>query len=866
MVVRPCGRHGKAESRQRKAGESLAVAAFGFPLLSGLAVPLCTTPNLFLNRFLAVGLCLFAVGRVTAGELASSRAIEVVPQRATLNGPLSRLQMQVSGRSARGRRIDLTQAVRYEVLTPKVLSVTETGRVIPRASGTGRLRVRHGQAVVDVSVTVQPMTAAVRFRKDVMPILSKAGCNQGACHGSQYGKGGLKLSLLGYAPEQDYPELVRDWRGRRVSLIRPRDSLILKKPTMQIAHGGGQRFSAKSYPYRVLQSWIAAGAPPPSRQVLEVVDLKVTPTERVYRKGDRQQLRVVARYNDGSTRDVTATALYDSLADAVIQMDEGGLLHVIGQGQGAVMVRYEGQVQVSHALSPFAEQVDLSSFKPNNFVDEQVKQHWQRLGVKPAGLCSDEVFIRRAFLDAIGTLPKPDVVERFLASTDPRKREKLVDELLGLTGDPRRDIYVNTWSSYWALKWGDLLRNNRLTVGDGGMWAFSNWIRAALRDNMPIDRFVREIITAQGSIYNIGPANYYKIARRPADLAETTAQVFLGLRLQCARCHHHPFEVYRQQDYYQLAAFFTRVGTKSSSDFGALGGDTIVMVKRSGSIRHPRTRKIMQPTPLGGKPIDTKNIRDLRRPLADWLTSPENPYFARNIVNRIWAYFMGTGLVEPIDDMRASNPPSNPELLDALAADFVKNGFNLRKLMRAIMTSRVYQLTAIAPPESVKSTRLYLHYNVKRLPAEVLFDAIDFACGTHEAFRGVPKGTRAIDLPDPNYSSYFLDTLGRPKRVIACECERTSQPNLAQVLDIANGELVNRKLHDRAGRIATLLRTKVRDKEATRQLYLVTLSRPPTPREVAACRQIISQAKNRREGLEDVLWALINSREFLFNH
>jgi len=809
---------------------------------------------------------LFAVPVVHAADVVSPRTIEVVPRQAELNGPLSLLQMQVSGTSKSGRRIDLTHTARYEVLTPEILSVTETGRVIPRASGEGRLRVRHGQSVVDVPVLVQQMATAVRFRRDVMPILSKAGCNQGACHGSQFGKGGLKLSLLGYAPEQDYPGLVRDWRQRRVSLIRPQDSLILKKATMQTVHGGGGRFSAKSYPYQVLRSWITAGAPPPSRKELEVVDLKVTPTERVYRVKDGQQLRVVARYDDGTTRDVTATALYDTLADAVVQVDDDGYLRAVGHGQGAVMVRFEGQVKVSHVLSPFSEHVDLSGFKPNNFVDEKVKQLWQRLGVKPSGLCSDEVFVRRAFIDAIGTLPKPDVVERFLASTDPRKREKLVDELLGLTGDPRRDIYVNTWSNYWTLKWGDLLRNNRLTVGDGGMWAFSNWIRASLRNNMPMDRFVREIITAQGSIYNIGPANYYKIARKPIDLAETTAQVFLGIRLQCARCHHHPFEVYRQKDYYQLAAFFTRVGTKSSSDFGALGGDTIVMVKSSGSIRHPRTRKVMQPTPLGGEPIDASKIRDLRRPLADWLTSPKNPFFARNISNRTWAYFMGTGLVEPIDDMRASNPPSNPELLDALAADFIRNGFNLRKLMRAIMTSRVYQLTAIARPDSVKSTRLYLHYNVKRLPAEVLLDAIDFACGTQETFRGVPKGTRAIDLPDPNYSSYFLDTLGRPKRVIACECERTAQPNLAQVLGIANGELINRKLIDRKGRIATLLRTKASDKQVVRQLYMVTLSRPPTSQEVSVCRQIFSRAGNRREGLEDVLWALINSREFLFNH
>ncbi|MGH7127390.1 MAG: DUF1553 domain-containing protein, partial [Planctomycetaceae bacterium] len=460
----------------------------------------------------------------------------------------------------------------------------------------------------------------------------------------------------------------------------------------------------------------------------------------------------------------------------------------------------------------------------------------------------------------------PEAIERFLSSDDPKKREALVEELLGLTGDPQRDVHVNAWSAYWALKWGDLLRNNRNEVGDGGMWALYNWMKTAFRENMPMDRFVREIITAEGSIYSNGPANYYEIATKPEDLAETTAQVFLGVRLQCARCHHHPFEAYSQADYYGLAAFFTQVDTKGSPDFGALGRDTVVRVTGRGSIRHPRSREVMSPTPLSGEPIDTEGVRDLRRPLADWLTAPENDLFAKNIVNRIWGYFLGTGLVEPIDDLRATNPPSNPELLDALAEHFVQTGYDQRQLMRAIMTSRVYQLSSTPRPENVSNTRLYPHYNVKRLPAEVLLDAIDFACGTREKFAGVPAGTRAIELPDPNYSSYFLDTLGRPQRVIACECERTAEPNLAQVLHIANGGLINRKLQDKSGRLAQLLKTNADDETAFTQLYLVTLSRRPTAEELTACHAILARAMNRKEGLEDLLWALLNSREFLFNH
>jgi hypothetical protein len=416
------------------------------------------------------------------------------------------------------------------------------------------------------------------------------------------------------------------------------------------------------------------------------------------------------------------------------------------------------------------------------------------------------------------------------------------------------------------VKWGDLIRNNRNKLGDGGMWSLYNWTRAALRENKPVDQFVRELITAQGSVFENGPANYYKVTSKPDELAEATAQNFLGVRLQCAKCHHHPFEVYSQADYYGLAAFFTRVATKSSSDFGALGQDTVVLVKRSGSISHPRTRETMTPTPLGGEPLEDSSVRDLRRPLAEWLTSPENKLFARNIVNRFWGYLMGSGLVEPIDDMRATNPPSNPDLLDALAENFVNNQFDLRKLMRVIMTSNAYQLSSRPQPENASDTRFYTHYNVKRLPAEVLLDAIDFACGTQEKFSGIPAGTRAIELPDPNFTSYFLDTLGRPKRVITCECERTTQPNLAQVLHIANGDFLQGKISHNNGRLAKLLADQKPDSEIVAELFLCTFSRPPTDDESTNCRQVIAEAPNQKEGVEDVLWALFNSREFLFNH
>ncbi|MGZ0168730.1 MAG: DUF1553 domain-containing protein [Planctomycetales bacterium] len=803
---------------------------------------------------------------ISAADDPAAARFTVEPSSIELTGRLDRLQIQVTSHTT-ARTDDLTRQVKFAVEPESVLAVDAEGRLRPLENGEATIVVSHGNSTVRVPAKVSGFEkSTTNFARDIIPILSKTGCNQGACHASQYGKGEFKLSLFGYAPEQDHPQFVRDWHQRRVSFVDPASSLILKKATLQVAHGGGQRFRIGSFEYDQMLEWLTSGAPGTTKSDLAVVGMSITPEQRVYTEGDSQQLRVVATYDDDSTRDVTHLALYDSMGEGVATVDRLGLVSAVGPGQAAIMVRFQGQAKVSMATLPHRTDADLSEFVVQNFVDKEVKDHWQRLGVIPAGLCSDEVFIRRAFLDSIGTLPSREKVEAFLASEKPDKREQLVDELLGLTGDSARDVYVSDWSAYWSLKWGDLLRNNRNKVGDGGMWALYNWMRASFRENKPFDQFVREIVTAQGSIYANGPANYFKIATTPTDLAETTAQVFLGVRLQCAKCHHHPFEVYSQADYYGLAAFFTRVGTKGSADFGALGRDTVVMLKSSGSIKHPRTRQIMAPTPLQSEPADLDGVRDLRRPLADWLTSKDNRLFSRNIVNRVWGYFMGTGLVEPIDDLRETNPASVPALLDALAADFANNGFDQRRLMRNIMTSRVYQLDSSPLPENATDTRLYLHYNVKRLPAEVLLDGIDDAAGTQERFTGVPLGTRAIELPDSNFKSYFLDTTGRPKRVITCECERTSTPNLAAVLHLVNGDVVQRKLTDKTNRIAGFFKSKVAVEDAVRELYLVTFSRPPSNDEVAAAVSHVETAESPQQGFEDILWALINSREFLFNH
>ncbi|MGD9857743.1 MAG: DUF1549 domain-containing protein [Planctomycetaceae bacterium] len=799
-------------------------------------------------------------------------SVGIEPVQNTFVSPLERAQLVVTQHLGKGRAVDLTRRVTIVSGDEAIVAVDERGRVRPVGDGETTITVGAGEITLAVPVSVVGVAdpQPVGFGRHVVPVLTKAGCNQGACHASQFGKGNLKLSLLGYAPEEDHPQFVRDWMQRRVSLLVPEESLILRKATGSVSHGGGQRFEAGSIEYDTLLQWLRDGAPAPPADEPLVVALSVTPKERVYAEGDGQQLRVVAEYSDGTSRDVTHLALYDSLGEGVATVDGSGLVSIVGPGQAAVMVRFQGQAKVSMALVPFHETETSSSalarFEPRNSVDEAIRAHWRRLNVQPSELCSDAEFVRRAFLDAIGTLPSREKVEAFLRSDAADKHEQLVDELLGLTGDPARDVYTSEWSAYWALKWGDLLRNNRTKVGDGGMWAFHNWVREALRENRPVDEFVREIITAQGSIFANGPANYFKIASNPEDLAETTVQVFLGVRLQCAKCHHHPFESYSQADYYGLAAFFTRVGTKASEDFGALGRDTVVLVKNSGSIKHPRTGKPLPPTPLGGEPVPLDGVGDLRRPLAQWLTAPDNELFSRNIVNRFWGYFLGSGLVEPIDDMRHTNPASVPALLDALADDFTASRFDLKHLMRTIMTSRVYQLSSVPRPENRALDRLFLHYHVKRLPAEVLLDAIDDACGTQERFRGVPLGTRAIELPDTNFASYFLDTMGRPLRTIACECERTSEPNLAQVLHVANGDVIQNKLSDKQGRIAGLVTAGADDETAIRELYFATFSRPPSDEELSLSRSVVAGTDDRQQAVEDLLWALLNSREFLFNH
>jgi hypothetical protein len=702
--------------------------------------------------------------------------------------------------------------------------------------------------------SVEDPGGPVSFRNDVIPVLTKLGCNQGACHGAQHGKGGFKLSLLGFEPEPDYDQIVKSAEGRRVCLSFPVESLLLLKPTRAIAHGGGKRLVPGSREERILMRWLEQGAPPPRDDDPMTVGLTVEPPQRRLQPDQTQRLAVTALMSDGTRRDITGDARFDTLSEGIATVRPDGLARAVGRGETNIMVRYQGHAAMARLTIPFGPPLPFT-FEPRNVLDEKAAQKWRELGLAPSARCTDSEFLRRAMLDAIGTTPTPDEVDAFLADPSPDKRARLVDALL------ERPEYVD----FWTLKWGDLLRVNADKLGPQGMLAFNFWLRNAFRSNKTADRMMGELITAQGSIYTNGPANYFRVASNPEDLAETTAQVFMGVRLQCAKCHHHPFEAYGQDDYYGLAAYFARIRTKRSDEFGLFGREQVIYLARSGEVRQPRSGKVMQPRPLNAEPDD--DPIDRRRALAEWLMKPDNPWFARNIVNRYWGYLMGKGLVNPIDDLRATNPPTNPELLDALAAEFVRSGFDLKQLLRLILNSGVYQLTSATTPENRLDTTYFTHYTAKRLTAEQLLDAVNEATGTIEKFPQRPSGTRAIALPDPNYNSFFLDTFGRPIRAIACECERSGDPTLGQALHLMNGETLNRKLAQRDGRLARMLKDpKLTDETLVQYLYRVTFARPATAAEVETARSVIAEAPDRASGAQDLLWGLINAKEFLFNH
>lgn len=695
-------------------------------------------------------------------------------------------------------------------------------------------------------------TVAPNFRNDIIPAITKLGCNSGRCHGSQYGKGGFKLSLLGFDVASDYNAIVKDLKGRRVNLNDPAASLVLRKPTLTIPHGGGLRFAVDSSTYNLLLSWIAAGVPEPTAADPMLTRVDARPASRTLSVGEKLPLKVTARFSDGSTRDITQTCRLEVLNDNVAEVSPQGVVTAKAGGKAYVLARYMGKTAVVNLLTPYAPPDESSSFKANNYVDEILVGKWKQLGLRPAGPSSDTQFLRRVYLDLIGILPTEAEVRAFVSDTSEDKRSKVIDHLL------ERPEYQD----FWTLRWGDLLRVTRNGMGEKPMWNFNRWLHRSLGENRPINEMVREILVARGQPNRENVAAFYKMTRSPEEAAEAVSVTFMGLRLGCAKCHQHPFEKWGQDDYYGMAAFFARLDSKPDADYG----QATLRLKPTGFVRHPKTQQVVRPSIPGGDTFGYEG--DLRIKLADWLTSETNPWLARNFANRFWGYVMGRGLIEPLDDIRDTNPPSVPELLDALTMDLQKSGFDQKHLLRRITNSSAYQLDSRPAPGSPPDNTFYTFYSPKRLLAEQLLDAITYATHSSDKFPNLPAGLRPIQLPDPEVPSEFLDLFGRPRRLVPCECSRLNDSNLNQVLSLMNGEYLQEKIASPSGRVASLFQL-VPLEQAVANLYYATVSRPPSDEEFSRTMEILGQRRNaeaKRQVLEDLLWVLLNSREFLFNH
>lgn len=756
--------------------------------------------------------------------------------------------------------------------------------------------------------TAKAVTKPVSFVNSVVPILTRAGCNQGTCHGAAAGKNGFKLSLRGYAPEIDYTAITRQAGGRRVSKTAPERSLLLRKPLMEVVHLGGLALKKGTPEYTILRDWLAQGAPGPVAADPHVTALRVTPQAQSLAPKAKTQLRVQAVFSDGSVQDVTHWARFATNDENVATVVPDGLVSIAGVGSTSIMVSYQDRVSVARVMVPFPNKIDPKTYSKAprvNFVDELILSKLAALRLPPSQAASDLEFIRRVTLDMTGALPTPAEARAFSADKTPNKREKLVDALMA------RPAFID----FWTYKWSDLLRVNRGTLKDKGMWAYYSYIHDAVRDNKPWDVLCREVLTAKGNTFLDGPANYFRTALKPEELAENVSQGFLGIRVQCAKCHNHPLEKWTQNEYYGMANIFAR--TKYKADLSIYVNDEMTVYNTaSGDLVQPRLGKPVPPKPLGGPVLAMNSPRERRTFFAEWLTRPDNYYFSHSIVNRVWAHFMGRGLVEPVDDLRETNPATNPELFDALAGDFVKNKFDLRHLMRRIVLSNAYQRSAAATSQNAKDDRYFSHFLVRRLTAEQLLDALSQVTGKPEEFPGMPPGYRAIQLPDTHVKSDFMDALGRPPRVITCECERSQEPNMAQALLFINGDLINRKVAADDGLVDRLVKAGKSDPQILDELYWTTISRSPsaaerkagltmieraiaaseaaasakpmpavtpasstTPTSTATPASAATQAPTggkgptvaeiasaRRKAFEDLLWVLVNSKAFLFNH
>ena len=799
-------------------------------------------------------LALFVLFSVTLMDIhpEANGDVRLLPSTVVLSSPTSRQRVLVE-EFIDGRAVGLAGGdLVWNVSRPGVVKIAD-GELVPVGNGRATVEVQTGKgsAELDVSVVGFDSPEEWSFRNHVLAVFAKTGCNSGACHGALAGKGGFRLSLRGYDPTTDYQTIVTQARGRRIELADPGRSLILAKPTGALPHKGGLRFETDSREYQVIADWIAGGAAPPADEDPTVERVEILPDAVQLSVGDNQDFVVRAHYSNGRIEDVTRWVKFSSSNESVASVDQDGRLIVTGPGAGAVTAWFASQTVISRITCAFPNDVpeDVYENLPRrNFIDELVAAKLSELRLEPSPQCSDVEFVRRAYLDVIGTLPIPTEVREFLADTTEGKRDRLIESLLA------RPEFVD----YWAYKWSDVLLVNGNLLRPKGVKAYYEWIRNEVAENTPWDEFARKIVTSTGGSIENGATNFFALHQDPENMAENVSQAFLGLSIACAKCHNHPLEKWTNSQYYAFANLFSRVRAKGwGGDYRNGDGVRTLYVVPTGELIQPLTGKPQPPTPLDGEPLAFDATEDRRIHLANWLTAPENPYFARAITNRVWASYFGVGLVEEVDDLRLSNPASNEQLLAEASQHLIEHGFDLKALMRTILQSSTYQRSSQPLNGNREEHRFYSRYYPKRLMAEVLLDAVSQATDvptpfTHIGFPGgdrqetkeYPLGTRAIQLHDSAVESYFLKTFGRNSRAITCECERSDEPSMVQVLHVANGDTINGKLKTKENRVSKLLSAGHSADELTDEIFLNILSRFPT----------------------DIFWSLLSTREFLFNH
>lgn len=821
------------------------------------------------DKIMAVHRCLFVIAAILLGTVPAAHGQAIVPNSISVQPASMELKhqrqphvIQVLAMSNDGYALDLHSEAKFASADAKVASVDAAGVVRPVSSGQTQITVTVAGMTKTVAVKVQlPVKEpAISFRHEIMPVLSRGACNSGGCHGFSLGKNGFKLSLRGADADLDFLAITKDSLSRRVNYQKPEASLLITKPVGDVPHEGAVRFARNSLSNEILTTWVRQGTPGDLADKAEVVSVRLIPDKLILKPGQRHRIQLLATYDNGLVRDVTRLGILSANNNQYADLDGDDVVVAGDPGETAIVGRFERVFAATSVMVVKSDAKFAATPVPQkNFIDKHVVEKLNRLKITPSNRSSDEEFLRRAYLDLIGIQPKPDEIRGFLVDADAQKREKMIDALM------QRPEFVD----HWSLKWGDLLQNSRNSASQGSVYLFREWIRGAIASNMPMDEFARKLLTARGGAADDPASVYFAISKDTNDTLERATQVFCGVRMLCARCHSHPMENWTQADYYGLASFFNQVSIRPDvrAPQGVQNMKFIQLNLAAGNAGNPRSGKAQPPRFLGGEEPKLPANADRRQAYADWLTSAKNPFFARGMVNRYWSYFFHRGIIEPVDDVRSTNPPINPELLDALTKDFIDHKFDVRHLMKRIVTSETYQRSSIPNASNKHDEQNFSHSIPRRIPAEALMDTLIQTTGVPENFPGVPGGFRAAQLPDANSENAFLRLFGKSQRMEACECERDNGSNMLQALHFLNGKAMQARVSNPNSRATQLAKQKITDKEVTDELYLWTIARRPTEAETKICLEFLkTHAERRAEAIQDLAWVLLNSRDFLLVH